>query len=105
MIYFIGIEGLPYVKIGYTCKTANRRLKVLEIGCPFPLEVVRAIRITGQLERPFEKAFHRHFKKFHFRGEWYEVTPEQIDAAIQKLLPISFHYENHSNCRCALCRF
>jgi len=64
MIYFIEDDGL--VKIGFS-KNPNKRFVALKTSNPHEL-IIRLV-IDGTVDD--ERNFHKLFKEFHHRGEWY----------------------------------
>jgi len=73
MIYFIGSEEHPYLKIGYT-KDLTRRLTKMQSDSPFTLVVYRTIEGNSILE----SKIHNRFQHLHKRGEWYKKTEEVL---------------------------
>lgn len=74
MIYYIGSEEHPYIKIGYT-KDLVRRLTKMQSDSPFTLVVYKTIEGDSLLEEKIHKRFHH----LHKRGEWYKKTEEILD--------------------------
>lgn len=66
-------------KIGFTKNPLNR-LKQVQTGCPYKLEIV--LVINGSVK--VEKALHRKYKKFKTNGEWFLFRGE-LKESIQKL--------------------
>lgn len=77
-IYAIKAVGTKYVKIGSATHTIERRLKLLQTGTPFLLELAAWISVTADLLR-VEKALHRALHVAHFRGEWFEIELNALD--------------------------
>lgn len=76
MIYFMRAAGTDMVKIGYTKDEASlgRRLKTLQTGHPWLLEIVRTIDGAQWAEG----WLHEVFKADHHRGEWFTWNPEMM---------------------------
>lgn len=74
MIYFIKAEETPYIKIGYT-EDVYRRMVKMQADCPLKLIVLK----TVEGDRKYEKLLHKKFAAFHYRGEWFKMTEDQIE--------------------------
>ena len=73
MIYFIKCHST--VKIGYSgIDDIHIRLYALQVSSPFKLEVMKTINGS----RILEKAFHKVFKPYRIRGEWYELNEKLV---------------------------
>jgi Meiotically up-regulated gene 113 len=66
------------VKIG-KANDVKDRISVLQIGCPFPMEVLHLFEGYTELE----SKLHLKFKKFRSHGEWFHYSPK-IRAFINK---------------------
>lgn len=79
-VYFMGWDGSP-VKIGLADDVKARR-DTLQVACPYDLKIhaVTDGGLKGEL------AYHRQFKNWHLRGEWF-ARCEQIEAEIARLQP------------------
>ena len=75
MVYFIGSDDHPYVKIGYSDNLV-RRLTKMQADSPFKLKVLR--QVEG--DRTLEKLIQNRFAPFHVRGEWYQRTEVVLQA-------------------------
>ena len=73
-VYFLAIERLPLVKIGYAAHTHDR-LQNLQTASPFDLHCIDRFRGTKQDERAIQKFLrpHRH------RREWFRARNEVYD--------------------------
>lgn len=69
-IYFIR-DG-DNVKIGYTSRKPQERLKQLQTGNPTKLKLIGSMRGTQKKEAEL----HRMFKNYHVRGEWFVLSSE-----------------------------
>lgn len=72
-VYFI-TDGVGHVKIGYTVDV-SARVRELQVGNPFPLSVIAAVKGGAQLEREL----HRRFAEHRMCGEWFKLAPEIVD--------------------------
>jgi hypothetical protein len=74
MIYAIWAKDTPYVKFGWVKKRewlASRR-EILQVGCPFELEVIASI--DGSIQE--EQAIHQMLSGSHHRGEWFQIDQD-----------------------------
>lgn len=72
MIYFAQCSATLNIKIGYTGKKAESRLKTLQTGNPSPLVLLATMPGT----ETDEGALHRRFATACVAGEWFRPTPE-----------------------------
>jgi DNA-binding XRE family transcriptional regulator len=76
-IYAIGAVGTSWVKIGSTRAGVAQRLKILQTGQPFPLQVLAIVPVETDVQR-IEHQVHVFLAEEQRRGEWFEVA---MDAA------------------------
>ena len=72
-LYAIKAEGTNYVKIGCTTGAVETRRKTLQTGQPFPLTILAAIRIEGDLSG-LERQMHTALAAQRHHGEWFELA-------------------------------
>jgi len=77
-IYVIEHELGP-VKIGIA-KDPKQRLTNLQVSCPFELRLKKTATPTDAQE--VEKYLHSRFKKYHMRGEWFDIPEYDRDFEI-----------------------
>lgn len=85
-IYVIGGTNPPY-KVGIS-RDPNRRLKSLQTGHPYPLQV----HFTKETEicktKLLEQVIHRHLKMYKTSGEWFDMNlPDlvlQVEYAVMR---------------------
>lgn len=70
LVYFLGAG--PFVKIGQARMSPQRRIKQLQTGCPYPIELLAWL--PGGRER--ERALHRRFSQWRAQSEWFHATEE-----------------------------
>lgn len=68
------IKCCDYYKIG-TTKNLTERIRTIQSGNPFPLELV----YYGVGEGETENYWHYTFEDKHHKGEWYMLTKEDIE--------------------------
>lgn len=82
-IYALGAEGTSFVKIGSTRTSVPLRLKQLQTGQPFPLQVLAAVSVETNM-RGIEKQVHTFLAEAQRRGEWFEMPMDL--ATLKKLI-------------------
>jgi Meiotically Up-regulated Gene 113 (MUG113) protein len=75
--YVYILKGDKYYKIGRTANI-NQRLTPMTVKAPFPLEVV--ILSPSEDMAHTEKALHARFADKHRKGEWYDLTEQDITS-------------------------
>lgn len=73
MTYFL--RAGPVIKIGYCTGSIFKRMKNLQTGSPFEIELLAWV--PGGAET--EQKYHRKFAHARFRGEWFHPDPELLD--------------------------
>lgn len=76
-LYFIS-AGNDLYKIGITSKL-SRRIKGIQTGCPFPLEVFHTVQAKKEKILVLEAYFHREYKQKRTTGEWFKLSLSEID--------------------------
>lgn len=71
-IYFIGNFKEGVCKIG-TSIEPEKRLKELQVGCPYKLSILKKVK-GGGLDT--ERIYHNKYEKYYLRGEWFKITGE-----------------------------
>jgi ParB/RepB/Spo0J family partition protein len=79
-VYIIAAVNLGMYKIGHTSRGVQSRLIQLQTSSPFDLYVVSAYFVDNS--KKVEKALHQHFDIRLKRGEWFELSSEQVSEAI-----------------------
>jgi hypothetical protein len=75
-VYFFGLRD--FLKVGFTTRDVNDRIRDLSTGTPEPITLIAAIEGTHETER----AWQRRFKPWHHEREWFQRAPcEAIIAA------------------------
>ena len=85
-LYFIHEANWNNCKIGYTVNIKQRRQN-LQTGNPNELIVTACVPVYDG--KTSETVAHDFFEKSKIRGEWYNITPEQIIDFVNN------HYRNH----------
>ena len=71
-IYIIGGSAPPY-KVGIS-KNPNKRLKSLQTGYPFPLQLYYTKETDICMTKLLETVIHRHLKLYKTNGEWFDIN-------------------------------
>ena len=77
-VYFL--KSGPYVKIGVT-RNVGRRAAQLAAQPPFHTEMIAFFWLHEAYS--VEAILHRRYKDVRIRGEWYLLTWDQIDEAVE----------------------
>ena len=108
VVYLIQVTGTAFFKIGFT-SDIHFRLASLKAANPMPLEVVATTRGARKLEG----RFHRRFQLQRVRGEWFELSEDDV-AAVRAVMDGDVEMEtgrwmspalgpNRTLCRCESC--
>lgn len=85
MIYLIADVEKRWCKIGYSVNPSDR-IKGIQTGIPFLLEVLYVIE--GNYK--YEKYLHKKFKEYYIRGEWFNYHTDIVNYIASKgQLPIN----------------
>lgn len=76
LVYVFATRDFSYIKIGKT-KSVKQRLSNIQSGCPFHLHLWAGIRTPKSNE--IEMYLHQLFEAQNVRGEWFFLTPLQLD--------------------------
>jgi hypothetical protein len=77
-VYFVRARDSLNVKIGYS-KDPVKRVKGLQTGCPFKLDLEQAFFCTTAFQT--EQYLHEELDDHHVAGEWFKLTKEQVMSA------------------------
>lgn len=72
-VYFVREQDGP-VKIGWTAKDPELRLRSMQTGNPRRLELLGTVRGTLATEA----ILHDRFSRYHLVGEWFDPAPELL---------------------------
>ena len=75
-IYLVQCGDSNKHKIGLTRYSPTKRLIYMQVGCPYELRLIRAEKVPEVCE--VEAMLHGAFSSKHYRGEWFELTEEDI---------------------------
>ena len=75
--YLVHCIGTNFYKIGISKISYEARLSTMQSGCPYELRLLTTAHSTHYKE--VEKILHRKFKQFRIRGEWFELSQEQME--------------------------
>lgn len=90
LIYLIQCADDPIYKIGWTRSSIKERLRHLQAGNHQELRLIHTVKAIGDYS---EKYLHRLFGHKEIRGEWFELTAEDVDI-VQAFRPIPQIEEN-----------
>lgn len=90
-VYFIWIEGTEWVKIGKAKDPWARMNTIIPVEFPFDFVMLHYIRTDDH--SLLEGVFHRRFAAKRGRGEWFELTPQDV-IAVQQITHVFFYKQN-----------
>lgn len=80
---YLVVEGVSGpCKIGLA-ESVSSRCSTLQTGNPRQLEVHDYVPHSNAAL--LEQALHHHFRDFHVRGEWFDITPDHAKCAMKAL--------------------
>jgi len=80
IVYFI--ECGKFIKIGFTSRSVEERLREHATGNPTPMHIIGSIQVA---EDEDDRVMHRRFAKFHAHGEWFHNV-EALRFAIRRTI-------------------
>ena len=83
-IYIIGSNKPPY-KVGIS-KNLNRRLRNLQTGYPYPLQIHHTIETDISQTKLFETILHRNLKHYKTNGEWFDISLNDLKLQLDFVL-------------------
>jgi len=82
-VYFIKLNGLSPIKIGYTTnESPQSRLKSFRTVAPYGATLVGYILSDNPCE--LERELHKKYKHARTQGEWFEITSEDVAIVCDK---------------------
>ena len=82
-IYIFGNNVKQSYKVGIS-KNPDKRIKQLQTGCPFSINVV--YKIETPHARKVESWFHQDYSDLNTSGEWFLLNPEDLTKAKKYIL-------------------
>lgn len=80
-VYVMWAKGANRIKIGHSFSPKDR-LRAIQTGCPFPVEILATWPGSQELER----RIHRYLSQFRQVGEWFEVPPFTVGYELWRLI-------------------
>lgn len=80
-IYILRGKGTNLFKIGRTANPVETRVKQLQTGCPFEIEIHATFPTCWPSET--ERYYHRYLAQYRTVGEWFDVEPAVIDGMLR----------------------
>lgn len=93
-LYILATPNFEYVKIGSSLKTSSR-IKSIQTGCPFKLEVVKILRTP--LYENIESCLHHMYGEFNTIGEWFKFPDMNISELIELIDNTASHISDIAN--------
>ena len=75
MVYIFKLNGYDYYKIGIAINV-KKRLKDIDRINPFGIDIIKSYETL--YDKGVEGNIHNHFKNKWIKGEWFELTKEDI---------------------------
>lgn len=74
LVYLIKMvnDDKTLYKIGITKNKISTRIKNIQTGCPYKIEIVDTY--VSEYSRMIEKTLHNYFSYNHTHGEWFELS-------------------------------
>jgi len=94
-VYFVQQGKSGPIKIGFSKNGWRSRLSAIQVGNPYQLDMIKAVK--G--DRKLETKIHSKFNKFKMVGEWFEPHPTLLKyiKCLQPFSPIEFDKEIDNN--------
>lgn len=84
-VYFVKLNGLSPIKIGYSSyETPGDRLRAFETCSPYGVELVGFIQ--SNTAKVLERELHARFSAFRLNGEWFEISKEQARSVCEAMM-------------------
>lgn len=74
MIYVLRTRSAPFLKIGFTDNSISDRIKSIQTGCPFSLDLIH----VEQGDLASEKEIHKRLARHKVNGEWFELCEKTL---------------------------
>ena len=82
-VYFIKHRNMKAVKIGFTQEdNPDKRIRDFEVASPFG--IVNLGYIITDDAKQLEKKLHELYSDLHIKGEWYELSDDEVYAIIAR---------------------
>lgn len=82
-IYVIKCSGSHYYKIGKSRNGGKQRMRSMQTGIPYDLELIKEVKI--EFIDKAEKELHSIFKDNRVRGEWFLFTDTQLNVLFNSI--------------------
>ena len=89
-LYALRAEGHPYIKIGSTIGSPQKRLRTLQTGQPYRLLLCASAHVEEDVRR-VEKAVHSFLREKRQHGEWFALE-SMDDAQLVSLITEAMQY-------------
>ncbi|BAZ86723.1 GIY-YIG nuclease family protein [Dolichospermum compactum] len=88
-VYLVRSGDTTRYKIGMSDNLARRLQQLNGKQSPYEVFVVSSIEVINAL--PIEKTLHHKYKDYRRKGEWFELTDEQVENVIQDMNFLQFN--------------
>lgn len=73
-VYVLRAKGTNFYKIGRTEQSIENRVRSLQTGCPYKIEILHRIETNYPLN--MERAFHDYLDGCQTVGEWFDIDED-----------------------------
>ena len=88
MIYILNQRGTTLYKIGRTNSKIEERIKQLQTGSPFVLDLSFQLDFKGT-DSLLEKTIHRRYSYLKTKGEWFDFDSIPLEEVIKNVITLS----------------
>ena len=82
-VYFIRLNGLTPVKIGYSTKSSPQdRLDTIRIAAPYGAELLGFV--LSENAKALETKLHNELQAVRLHGEWFDITTDKVRSLCEK---------------------
>lgn len=92
-VYFLRVSGTNQVKIGLSKSDYRKRVNSIQTSSPNNIELICAISVKDASF--IEKALHEKYKHCHIRGEWFDMSNDEVFKAVQYGSMLDFNCNVH----------
>jgi Meiotically up-regulated gene 113 len=81
-VYLIEAKGMKRFKIGKTDRLF-KQFKAIQSASPINVEIIHVILSNPESVGSLEKEFHSRFARVRIHGEWFDLSPEDVNTFVQ----------------------
>ena len=99
-LYFVECKELDLVKVGYTSQNPIDRVKQIQTGFPYDVNLVHSFRLESNMwcARNYESYVHKKINSCLVGREWFKSSDIKVSEILTELKSFNeLTYENHHN--------